>query len=160
MQASHIVTLVQPCHRNFGKRLRKTPKLYLLDTGLLCYLLRVAGAADLQVHAARGAVFETWAMAETLKHRIHQGLSADLYSWRDNHGLEMGLVFEHRGRLHSVECTSGTTYADDWLLPARRWRHAVDVEAAPPVLMYGADLSHQRSDHWVLAWRDPGQRVN
>jgi hypothetical protein len=53
LQASHIVALVPPYHRNFGKRQVKTPKLYFLDSGLLCHLLRIASPADLQVHAAR-----------------------------------------------------------------------------------------------------------
>ncbi len=154
LQASHIVTLLQPYHRNFGKRLVKTPKLYFLDTGLLCHLLRIATPADLQVHAARGAVFETWAVAETLKHRLNQGLAPDLYFWRDNHGLEVDLMFEHRGRLHSVEVKSGTTYADDWLQPARRWQQTAGPQAAPPVLLYGGDVSHDRRDHSVLSWRD------
>ncbi|MDP3083572.1 MAG: DUF4143 domain-containing protein, partial [Rubrivivax sp.] len=156
LQASHLVALVAPYHRNFGKRQVKTPKLYFLDTGLLCHLLRIASPFELQVHAARGAVFETWVVSETLKHRFNLGLSADLYFWRDNHGLEVDLVFEHQGRLHSVECKSGTTYASDWLAPARRWRQAAGAQAAPPVLVYGGDASHEREDHRVLSWRELG----
>jgi hypothetical protein len=156
LQASHIVTLLPPYHRNFGKRQVKTPKLYLLDSGLLCHLLRIATAADLQVHAARGAVFETWVVAETLKHRYNLGLGADLYFWRDNHGLEVDLVFEHQGRLHAVECKSGTTYAADWLRPVRRWQAAVGAEAAPPLLVHGGETSHGRADHGVLSWRELG----
>ena len=157
LQASHIVTLVPPYHRNFGKRLVKAPKLYLLDTGLLCQLLRIASPQDLQVHAARGAVFETWVVSETLKHRHNLGLPPDLHFWRDNHGLEVDLVFEHQGRLHGVECKSGTTYASDWLTPVRRWRQAVGGEAADPLLVYGGNDSHARADHAVLSWRDLGR---
>ena len=156
LQASHIVALVPPYFRNFGKRLVKTPKLYFLDTGLLCHLLRIGSAAELQVHAARGAVFETWAVSETLKHRFNLGLNADLHFWRDNHGLEVDMVFEHQGRLHSVECKSGTTYVPEWLNAARRWRQAAGDQAAPPVLLYGGDSSHERADHRVLSWRDLG----
>jgi predicted AAA+ superfamily ATPase len=157
LQASHIVTLVSPYFRNFGKRLVKTPKLYFLDTGLLCHLLRITRAEELQVHAARGAVFETWVVAETLKHRLNQGLSPDLYFWRDNHGLEMDLVFEHGGRLHGVECKSGLTYSSDWLAPARRWQALAGAEAAQPLLVYGGDTSHERDDHGVLSWHDLGR---
>ena len=157
LQASHIVALVPPYHRNFGKRLVKAPKLYMLDTGVLCQLLRISAPQDLQVHAARGAVFETWVVSETLKHRHNQGLPPDLHFWRDNHGLEVDLVFEHQGRLHGVECKSGTTYASDWLGPVRRWRQAVGAEAADPLLVYGGDDSHQRADHAVLSWRDLAQ---
>ncbi len=136
----------------------KTPKLYFLDTGLLCWLLRIASPDDLAVHAARGAVFETWVVSETLKHRHNQGLAPDLHFWRDNHGLEVDLLFEHAGRLHSVECKSGMTYASDWIAPARRWRQAAGADAAPPVLVYGGDTSYARADHSVLSWRDLGQR--
>jgi uncharacterized protein len=156
LQASHLVTLIAPYHRNFGKRLVKTPKLYFLDSGLLCHLLRIGSPADLQVHAARGAVFETWAVAETLKHRYNQGLPADLYFWRDNHGLEVDLVFEHGARLHSVECKSGTTWASDWLGPLRRWRDAAGPEAADPIVLYGGDQSFERDDHRALSWRHLG----
>ncbi len=157
LQAGHLVTLVPPYHRNFGKRLVKAPKLYFLDTGLLCHLLRIASAEDLQVHAARGAVFETWAVGETLKHRHNLALAPDLYFWRDNHGLEVDLVYEDAGRLHSVECKSGTTYVDAWMEPARRWRRAAGEGAAAPLLLYGGDASFERADHQVLSWRDLGR---
>ena len=156
LQASHLVALLPPYHRNFGKRLVKAPKLYFLDTGLLCYLLRIGSAEDLQVHAARGAVFETWAVAETLKHRHNLGLAPDLHFWRDNHGLEVDLVFEHAGRLQGVECKSGTTYVDEWLDAARRFRRVAGADAAPPMLLYGGDASFERADHRVLGWRDLG----
>src|SRR5690606_3372216 len=86
-------------------------------------------------------------------------LPADLYFWRDNHGLEVDLVFEHQGRLHSVECKSGTTYASDALAAARRWRQAAGETAAPPVLLYGGDTSFVQADHRVLSWRDLGLPV-
>ena len=156
LQASHLVALLPPYHRNFGKRLVKTPKLYFLDTGLLCYLMRISAPADLLHHAMRGAIFETWVVSETLKHRYNRGLAADLYFWRDNHGLEVDLVFEHGQQLQAVECKSGLTYAADWLGPARRWCDVAGAEAAAPLLVYGGDSSHQRADHQVLSWRDLG----
>jgi predicted AAA+ superfamily ATPase len=159
LQASHLVTLLSPYHRNFGKRLVKTPKLYFLDTGLLCWLLRIGSPDELQIHAARGAVFETWVVGETLKYRFNLGLPADLHFWRDNHGLEVDLVFEHGGRLHSVECKSGATYAHDWMAPARRWRDSAGPTAARSTLVYGGDASFEREDHDVISWREVGQRA-
>ncbi len=156
LQASHLVALLPPYHRNFGKRLVKTPKLYFLDSGLLCHLMRIASPDDLLHHALRGAIFETWVVSETLKHRFNRGLSADLYFWRDNHGLEVDLVFEYGQRLQAVECKSGVTYSADWLGPARRWCQTVGVEAAAPVLVYGGGSSHARADHQVLSWQDLG----
>ena len=156
LQASHLVALLPPYHRNFGKRLVKTPKLYFLDSGLLCHLLRISSPDDLLHHAQRGAVFESWVVSETLKHRFNRGLAADLHFWRDNHGLEVDLVVEQGAQLHAVECKSGITYSADWLGPARRWCQAVGADAAPPLLVYGGDHSHDRPDHRVLSWQDLG----
>ncbi len=156
LQASHLVALLPPYHRNFGKRLVKTPKLYFLDSGLLCHLLRINAPDDLRHHAQRGAIFETWVVAETLKHRFNRGLTADLYFWRDNHGLEVDLVFEQGQRLQPVEIKSGTAYDTSWLTPARRWRDAAGTSAAEPLLVYGGSSSLVRADHRVLSWQDLG----
>jgi uncharacterized protein len=156
LQASHLVTLLAPHHRNFGKRLVKTPKLYFLDSGLLCYLLRIERADDLQTHAMRGAIFETWVVGETLKHRHNLGMPPDVYFWRDNHGLEVDLLFEHRSRLHAVEIKSGTTFHPSWLDPARRWRSLVGAAATEPLLVYGGDNGHRGADYEVLSWRALG----
>ena len=64
LEASFLVFLLRPHHRNFNKRLVKSPKLYFLDSGLLCYLLRIRSPDDLRIHAARGAVFESWVVSE------------------------------------------------------------------------------------------------
>ena len=156
LQASYVVTLLPPYHRNFGKRLVKTPKLYFLDTGLLCHLLRIPDALALQTHAMRGAIFETWVVTEVIKHRYNQGLSADLYFWRDNHGTEVDLVFEEAGCLQAVEIKSGTTFALDWLGAARRWKAMVGEAAAQPIVLYGGAESFDLADAQVVSWRDLG----
>ena len=85
LEASYVVRLLQPFHQNLGKRLVKTPKLYFLDTGLLCHLLRIDSPLTLATHAMRGAIFESWVVGETIKHRWNRGLDAAIYFWRDNH---------------------------------------------------------------------------
>ena len=147
------MTLLAPHHRNFGKRLVKTPKLYFLESGPLCYLLRIGSHDDLYAYALRGAVFEPWVVGEALKHRHNLGLPPDIHFWRDNHGLEIDLVFEHGLRLHAVECKSGTTCSPSWLEPARRWRALVGDAAADSQLVYGGDEGHRGADYEVLGWR-------
>ena len=156
LQASHVVALLPAYHRNFGKRLVKAPKLYFLDTGLLCWLLGITAPRDLQLHASRGAIFETWVVAEVLKHRFNRGLPAGLHFWRDNHGLEADLLFEDSGRLHLVECKSGATWSPDWLRPVRRLAQAMQPLAAPPVVVHGGDFTQRVGDALALSWRDLG----
>jgi len=156
LEASYIVRLLPPFHRNFGKRLVKSPKLYFLDTGLLCYLLQIRSHEELYAHPMRGAIFETWVVAETLKHRFHQGLPADITFWRDHRGLEVDLVFEHAGRLHGVEIKSGATFVPEWLDPSQRWQRLVGDEAEPPMVLYGGDEDFLFKGRRVISWRRLG----
>jgi uncharacterized protein len=154
LEASYIVMLLQPHHRNFNKRLVRTPKLYFLDTGLLCYLLQIETARTLELHAMRGAVFENWVITETLKHRYNQGLPAQLYFWRDNHGTEIDLLFEHNGLLHAVEMKSGSSFASDWPNAIKKWQSYAGNEAALPTIVYGGNESFSMNACDVMGWRD------
>ena len=156
LEASYVVRLLQPFHQNLGKRLVKTPKLYFLDTGLLCHLLRIDSPLTLATHAMRGALFESWVVGETIKHRWNRGLDAAIYFWRDNHGTEVDLVFEHSGLLHAVEIKSGATFAGDWVHAGQRWKSYAGAAAAPITVVYGGDSSHTVRDVHVMAWRDLG----
>jgi predicted AAA+ superfamily ATPase len=66
LEASFILHLLRPHHRNFSKRLVKTPKLYFCDTGLACWLLGVQTPAQIALHPLRGALFENWVVSELL----------------------------------------------------------------------------------------------
>jgi predicted AAA+ superfamily ATPase len=156
LEASYLVHLLPPYHRNFGKRLVKMPKLYFVDSGLLGHLLRIDGPTTLATHAMRGAIFESWVVSETLKHRFNRGLPPDLYFWRDNHGNEIDLVFEHGGALLAVEIKSGATFAPDWLAAGRRWQRYAGGAAARPVLVYGGNDSYVVDGLQVMAWHRIG----
>jgi predicted AAA+ superfamily ATPase len=114
-EPSYLILVLPPYHRNFGKRLVKTPKLYFLDTGLAAALLGLADRAALNIHPQRGALFETLAIGEFVKQRYNAGRPAGLYFWRDNTGNEVDLLFETGTRLQPVEIKSGATFVPDWL---------------------------------------------
>jgi predicted AAA+ superfamily ATPase len=154
LEASYVVRLLQPFHQNLGKRLVKTPKLYFMDTGLLCHLLRIDSPQTLATHALRGAIFECWVVSETLKYRFNRGLDADIYFWRDNHGTEIDLLFEHAGLLHAVEIKSGATFASDWTHAATRWKAYAGSWAAPVTVVYGGNDSYTVRDVHAMSWRD------
>jgi uncharacterized protein len=157
LEASSVLTLLQPHHRNFNKRLVRTPKLYFLDTGLLCHLLQIHSPEQLALHAMRGAVFENWVLLETLKHRYNQGLAAPLYFWRDNHGTEVDLLFEHNGLLHAIEMKSGTSFASDWPAACDKFLSYAGDQAAKPTIVYGGNESFSIGKCHVMGWRDLAQ---
>jgi len=153
LEASDLVHLLPPYHRNFGKRLVKSPKLYFVDVGLACWLLGVRSTEVLALHPLRGALFETLVVGEFLKARHNRGLPPELYFWRDNNGLEADLLFERDGRLQPVEIKSGRTVTADYLRAAHKAARIAGEDADAPWLVYGGNESYERSGVRVISWR-------
>ena len=151
LEASYILYLLAPYHRNFGKRLVKAPKLYFVDTGLAATLAGIREQRDLAIHPMRGALFETWVVSELLKHRLNAGAPADLYFWRDSSGLEADVVTERAGRLHALEIKSGRTVATDWLAALGRFARVSGAKAA---LLCAGERGQPRSATPVYCWTE------
>jgi len=159
LEASDVVSRLPPYHRNFGKRLVKSPKLYFVDSGLACWLLGIHRSDTLALHPLRGALFETLMIGEALKARCNRGLPADLYFWRDNHGLEVDLLFEADGVLQPVEIQSGQTITRDLVQAATAFSRRIGEPGHKPWLVYGGDEHQERSDLEVIGWRGFGARL-
>ncbi len=153
LEASYLVLLLPPYHRNFGKRLVKTPKLYFLDTGLAAALLGIRDPAALNIHPQRGALFETLVIGEFVKQRYNDGRPAGLSFWRDNTGNEVDLLFETGTRLQPVEIKSGATFVPDWLKGLKRWQAIAGENSLPGWLIYGGEDGYQRESIEVFPWR-------
>ncbi|MGY0560275.1 ATP-binding protein [Luteimonas sp. A277] len=158
LEASDLVFLLPPYHRNFGKRLVKSPKLYFVDTGLACWLLGIRDAETLALHPLRGAVFETLVVGEFVKSRLNAGLPPDLYFWRDNNGVEADLVFEVDGRLQPVEIKSGATVTSDYIRAGQKAGRFAGEEALMPWLIHGGNDAYARSGVRVMGWRSLGDK--
>ncbi len=154
LEASYLVARLPPYHRNFGKRLVKSPKLYFLDVGLMAWLLGIRDAASIQTHAARGALFETYVVSELIKRRFNAGQGADLFFWRDNAGHEVDLLFDTPQGMQAVEIKSGSTFAPDWPDAIHRWRKFAADCAQPPVIVYGGEGAYERQGCRVIGWRE------
>ncbi|MEN8151720.1 MAG: ATP-binding protein [Planctomycetota bacterium] len=154
LEASFLVHLLRPHHRNFGKRLIKSPKLYFLDTGLLCYLLRIRDPEDLRHHSSRGAVFESFVVAELLKNFLHRAEEPDLWFWRTSTGIEVDVLIGDGEELTALEVKSGQTVASDFFSGLRAWRELGGDPKAPAALVYGGDRSFRREGVTVYRWSD------
>ena len=154
LEASYLVVRLMPHHKNFGKRLVKTPKLYFLDVGLMAWLLGIRDAQSLSTHASRGALFETWVVSENFKLKYNAGEPADLYFWRDSLGHEVDMVEETAAGLLATEIKSGATFASDWLDGVNKWRSLAGDSAAASSLIFGGDESFEREQCHVVSWRD------
>jgi len=110
LETSYLTYTLRPYFVNISKRLVKTPKVYFVDTGLLCFLLGIRSTEQLAVHPLRGAVFENLVVNEMLKHELNSGRLPQLYFYRENSGREVDIIREEAGMLHLFEVKSSSTF--------------------------------------------------
>lgn len=155
LEATYVVFRLPPYHANVGKRLVKTPKLYFHDTGVAAWLAGITDAATMNVHPARGALFENLVVAELLRHLRATGAAGEAFFWRDNIGNEVDLLIERAGVLQPIECKSGATFQPEWLRALLTWqRHAASLHQAEPMLICGAPAVQHIQGIGVVHWRD------
>lgn len=152
LQAGFIIHLLPPHHVNFSKRLIKSPKLYFLDTGLLCYLLRIREPSDLVIHALRGPVFETFVFSERFKSFTHRGETPPLFFWRDRTGHEVDLVIDAGQKLIPVEIKSGQTVNASFFDGLRYFCALGTPASETGVLIQGGDAAYKRENFLVRPW--------
>lgn len=145
LEASFIVTLLPAHHRNFNKRLVKSPKLYFWDTGLACCLLGIESPKQLASHPLAGALFETWAVTELMKQRLNRTREPRMSYWRDNVGHEVDILIEGGNGSVPIEVKMGATIRDDqW--KGLEYHRTLNPEAAPGILLHGGREVRMRSD--------------
>jgi predicted AAA+ superfamily ATPase len=97
LETTGLLLLVPPYFESFGKRLVKSPKLYVADPGLAAHLLGLDTAAELERSPFLGPLWEGFVASELVKARQNAGLRRELYWFRDQQGLEVDFVVPLRG---------------------------------------------------------------
>lgn len=67
------VLIVSPFYENLGKRLIKSPKIYVGDSGLVCHLLGIDTAAELDKSPFHEVIFEGFIASEIVKAQLNSG---------------------------------------------------------------------------------------
>jgi len=109
LEATHQVIVLRPYHENVGKRLVKTPKVYFVDTGLLCYLVGLRSVEHAIASPMAGAIVETAVISEVVKRLWHRGEEPRVTFWRTASGQEVDLLLEQNGRLVPIEVRATAT---------------------------------------------------
>jgi hypothetical protein len=126
LETTAQVLIVPPFYENLGKRLIKSPKIYVADAGLACHLLGIDTAGELARSPFRGALFEGFIAAEIAKAQVNAGGRRELYYFRDEQGLEVDFLVPGRsGSVALVECKAGRTVTPDMAAPMRRLAEAL-----------------------------------
>jgi uncharacterized protein len=136
LETTGHVLLVPPFFENLGKRLLKSPKLYWVDSGLLCYLLGFETRTALERSPFIGAAFEGFVAAEMVKNQVNSGRRRELYHFRDQQGLEVDfLVPGADGSLRLVEA---------------KWTRTVTPAMARPIERLIAALAPRSAEGWIV----------
>ena len=126
LETTAQVLIVPPFHDNFGKRLIRSPKLYLADSGLACHLLGIDSDAELRKSPFAASVFEGLIASEIVKAQVNAGGRREIYHFRDEQGLEVDFVTPGPGgSLTLIECKAGRTVMPAMVASMRRLRDAV-----------------------------------
>lgn len=154
LQASYVVFLLQPHHRNFQKRLTKSPKLYFCDTGLAAYLLGIHEERQLERHPLRGALFENFVVMEFLKKRYHEVRESNLFFFRDHLGNEVDLVLDHSTHVTAVEIKAGQTVASDFFKGLDFYSRLGKDYVRKEYLVYGGRETYRSRNVQVCSYAD------
>ena len=152
LKTSFLVFLLPPHHRNFSKRIIKSPKLYFHDTGLACLLLGIRTAEQLVSHPLRGALFENHVVSEVGKAYWNHRRIPAFHFWRDQTGHEVDLLIEEGTTLYPVEIKSGATVAGDMMATLAWWSSLAGAEAGEATLIHGGLEAFTRNGIAVRPW--------
>ena len=95
LKNTYQVALLKPWFTNAAKRLVKMPKVFMLDTGILCHLLKITSPAELHESNNRGAVYETFVLSELVKANTYAAQPVDLSFYRTSDGKEIDFVLDN-----------------------------------------------------------------
>lgn len=152
LEASYIVFELWPHHKNFNKRIIKSPKIYFYDTGIVSYLLRIHNLDILKEHPLRGNLFENWVVTEKLKDFYNKGLTSPYYFWRDQHGHEVDLVEDRGSYLHLSEIKSSMTFHPDFINNLE-WLNSLQERKVGEII-YGGDEEFSFKEYKITSWKN------
>jgi len=152
LESTYVIKLLSPFHRNFNKRITKSPKLYFIDSGLACSLLGIRTTDELAVSHFKGALVENFIIMELLKNGLNTGLQPSLYYWRENNGVEVDVILDSGATFTPIEIKSAQTFSKDFLTNLKKFKSYSDVLKG--ILLYDGEMEFTTEDGFeVLNWK-------
>ncbi|MDO8965421.1 ATP-binding protein [Algoriphagus sp.] len=153
LESSFLIYLLRPHFQNFNKIIVKRPKIYFLDTGLVCFLLGISTVAQMDFHPLRGALFENLVVSELIKERTNQAKEINLFFWRDKTGHEIDVLIDEGLDLFPMEIKSGKTINSDYFKNLRFWMNLSQKKMG--TLLYAGTQPQSRSEGiTIMNWKE------
>lgn len=122
LETSSLVFLLPPYHAHFGRRVIKSPKIYMMDTGLVCYLTGLQTPEHVLGSPMSGALFETAVVSNFKKKADIFAQAPNLYFWRVVSGMEVDMILDVAGVLTPVEIKLTSTITPHHIVHLNNWR--------------------------------------
>lgn len=153
LEASFIIHFLEPSTNNLGKSIVKTPKLYFVDSGLMCHLLRLSSKEELILSRYKDAAVETFAVSEMLKYRLNQVKKPNLTFFRDSKGFEVDTIADWNNTF-VIEIKSSIVPEAKLSANTKKYLELLDDETARNVVFYLSDMSMNIDGTAYVSWRD------
>lgn len=140
LEATYQVMVLRPYHANLNKRLVKTPKVYFLDVGMLCYLTGLKDPEHAAAGPLAGAIMETAVLSEIVKSLTHRGIDPQVYFWRTATGTEVDFVVETGGKLVPVEVKLSSTPRPAMAQSIQTFREDLRGKALPGYVIHPGEV--------------------
>jgi uncharacterized protein len=140
LETSGIIFILKPFFQNYSKRVVKTPKLYFLDTGLLCHLLSIRTVEHLKTHPLVGWIFETFIVSECYKRFTNMGLTPNLYFWRDQQQNEIDLLIYDGRKCFPIEIKFSQSFHSDYKKTIEYWMELNANPAKEGLVIYCGEI--------------------
>jgi hypothetical protein len=137
LEVTYQIMLLRPYYANIGKRLVKTPKIYLTDTGMAAYLRGAEQWSTLERQGSTGAMVETWVCSELIKLIAASDFRVQIFFWRTQSGSEVDFLLEHGGELVAVEVKWSHKIEDSDVTPLKRCADDLKGKLRFSVILYG-----------------------
>ena len=155
LEQSYIIHFLEPDTNNLGHALVKTPKLYFVDTGLLCHLLRMESTKDLLLDRMKGAVVETFAVSELLKARSNIAKKANITYFRDQKGFEVDIIADWK-KTFALEIKSSADTEAIMSSNLRKYLKMRQETQTKGSILYLGDISATINNIDYVSWKDWG----
>jgi predicted AAA+ superfamily ATPase len=107
LEGAYMIRRLHPYHANVQKRLTKSPKLYVRDTGLLHFLGGLRQPGELVTWPKRGASFEGMVIEELVALAARRLVRPGIFFWRTQAGAEVDLLIVDGRRMLPIEIKLG-----------------------------------------------------
>lgn len=139
LEHTYQIQKLQPYFNNQLKRLVKTPKIFSIDTGVLCHLLQISNIDEFDKSPLKGEILETFIFGELLKANSFAKNRVNLYYYRTTDKKEIDFILEYSNKIIALEIKASKTVKKDDFKHIYNLKSELNKEFDKGIVLYMGD---------------------